>query len=160
MLQLVLDPGTSLLTHVLATNDFPHLAPAVVEAYRGARCTFIPVPLDILNAYPTVEALSQDDAVQTKASIADVATTEICVVEINHAANKRRSKRKEQQHAPLARLSNQRLLAWRRGQAESPMMPQATQLRRGWIEGSRKQAQSPIKKKKKRPEVHGITAHG
>ena len=56
MLQLVLDPGTSLLTHVLATNDFPRLAPAVVEAYRGARCTFSPVPLDILNAYPTVEA--------------------------------------------------------------------------------------------------------
>ena len=114
MMQLVLDPGTSLFTQVLATNDFPHLAPAVVEAYRGARCTFSPVPLDTLNAYPTVEALSQDDAVQTKAGIADVATIEICVVEINHAANKRRSKRKEQQHAPLARLSNQRLLAWRR----------------------------------------------
>ena len=127
MMQLVLGPGKSLFTQVLATNHFPRLAPALVEARRKARCTFSPVPLDILDAYPTVEALSQDDVVQMKAGIADVATTEICIVELNHAANRRRARRKKQQHAPLARLSNQRLIAWRRTRAESPMLPQAPQ---------------------------------
>ena len=100
MMQLVLDPATSLFTHALATNDFPHLAPALVDAHRGSPCIFSPVPSDILHAYPTVEALSQDDAVQVKAGIADVATTEICIVELDHAAKKHRSMRKEQRHTP------------------------------------------------------------
>ena len=148
MMQLVSDPGTSLFTQVLATNHFRHLAPALVEAHRKAPCTFSPVPLDILDAYPTVEALSQDDAVQTKAGIADVASTEICIVEVNHAANKRRSQRKEQQHAPLARMSNQRLLAWRRIRAESPMLPQAPQAAQTRPESAVPKIRARPKKKK------------
>ena len=99
MMQLVLDPGTSLFTQVLATNDIPRLAPALVEAFRQVRCTFSPVPCDILEAQSTVKALSQNDVVQMKAGIADVVSTEICIVELNHAANRRRARRKVQQHA-------------------------------------------------------------